>query len=139
MKGCNDTKKVEAMAEAGGEFLIHSYSRAEALADGVLIDVSRTASEAGFRYPVAVTREVFDRYVTVSPEAEWNDESGRLWDLVWMTRYAIRQAKQPTDTVPVELRVQNTEGPPELVRLKAVCGPGDEGEPTIVIMMPHES
>jgi hypothetical protein len=36
--------------------LIHSYSRAQAIADGVLIDVSATAREAGIRCPVALTR-----------------------------------------------------------------------------------
>src|SRR5262249_42765183 len=36
--------------------LIHSYTRAGALRDGVLIDVSATAKEAGFNYPVALTR-----------------------------------------------------------------------------------
>ena len=29
--------------------LIHAYTRADALGDGVLIDVSQTAREAGFR------------------------------------------------------------------------------------------
>ena len=33
--------------------LIHRYSRADALRDGVLIDVSPTAREAGIRYPSA--------------------------------------------------------------------------------------
>ena len=33
---------------------IHRYTRAEAIRDGVLIDVSATAREAGFRYPVAL-------------------------------------------------------------------------------------
>jgi hypothetical protein len=43
---------------------IHSYSRAQAIADGVLVDV--TAKEAGFKYqPVALTRAVFDLYVKV--------------------------------------------------------------------------
>jgi hypothetical protein len=27
---------------------------------------------------------------------------------------------------------------PPLVRLKAVCGPGDQGEPVITVMMPNE-
>ena len=35
--------------------LIHRYTRAEAIADGVLIDVSAVAREAGIRYPVALT------------------------------------------------------------------------------------
>src|SRR4051794_36967081 len=43
--------------------LIHRYSRADALRDGVLIDVSPTAAEAGFRWPVALTRAVWERCV----------------------------------------------------------------------------
>lgn len=40
---------------------IHRYSRADALRDGVLIDVSAVAREAGIRYPVALTRAVWER------------------------------------------------------------------------------
>jgi len=32
----------------------------------------------------------------------------------------------------------NREHTPPLVRLKAVCGPGDRGEPVITIMLPDE-
>ena len=35
--------------------VIYSYSRAQALADGVLVDVSRMAAEANFRYPAAIS------------------------------------------------------------------------------------
>lgn len=41
--------------------LIHRYTRAEALRDGVLIDVSQTARDAGFRYPVALTAAAWAR------------------------------------------------------------------------------
>jgi hypothetical protein len=34
--------------------LIHRYTRADALRDGALIDVSAVAREAGIRYPVAL-------------------------------------------------------------------------------------
>jgi hypothetical protein len=37
--------------------LIHRYCCADALRDGVLIDVSETAREAGIRGPVAVALE----------------------------------------------------------------------------------
>ncbi len=36
--------------------IIHSYTRQEALRDGVLIDASATASEVGFKYNVALSR-----------------------------------------------------------------------------------
>src|SRR6185437_8267129 len=59
-------KKHERHAENCKPFgeVIYSYTRAQAIADGVLVDVSETAKEAGFKYPVALTRMVFDAYVT---------------------------------------------------------------------------
>ena len=35
--------------------VISAYTRQQAIADGVLVDVTTTASEAGFAIPVAVT------------------------------------------------------------------------------------
>ncbi len=41
--------------------LVHRYTRADALRDGVLIDLSATAKETGIRYPVALTRAGLSR------------------------------------------------------------------------------
>jgi hypothetical protein len=38
----------------------------------------------------------------------------------------------------VHVRNDNRERTPPLVRLKALCGPGDDGKPVITVMMPHE-
>src|SRR2546421_6162643 len=70
--------------------LIHSYTRADALRDGELIDVSATAREAGIRWPVALTRTVWERCVSVPAGVACQDEAGRLWDVVWLLAYAIR-------------------------------------------------
>jgi hypothetical protein len=48
--------------------LSHPYSRAEASADDVLVDVSTTARDEGIRFPVALTGAVWERRVTVPPE-----------------------------------------------------------------------
>jgi hypothetical protein len=42
--------------------------------------------------------------------------------------------------VPFALHVRNDsrERTPPLVRLKAVCGPGDDGEPVLTVMRPDE-
>jgi hypothetical protein len=58
--------------------LIHRYTRADAIRDGVLIDVSVVAREAGVRYPVALTRAVWERCVAVPPGVLCQDEAGRL-------------------------------------------------------------
>ena len=39
--------------------VVASYSRAQAIEDGVLIDVTSMAGEAGFKWPVALTHAVW--------------------------------------------------------------------------------
>jgi hypothetical protein len=38
----------------------------------------------------------------------------------------------------VHVHNDNRERTPPLVRLKAVCGPGDQGEPVVTVLMPQE-
>jgi hypothetical protein len=119
--------------------LIYRYSRAQAIEDGVLIDVSTVAREAGITYPVALTRAAWGRCVTVPPGVECQDEAGRLWDVLFLLALAIRRSDGgPEVHFGVHVRDSNREGMPPLVRLKAVCGPGDAGEPVLTVMMPEE-
>ena len=62
--------------------LIYRYTRAQAIEDGVLIDVSAVACEAGIAYPVALTSAAWGRCVAVPPGVECQDEAGRLWDVL---------------------------------------------------------
>lgn len=121
---------------------IHTYTRAQAIEDGFLVDVSTVAREAGFRVPVALTRAVWERCVTVPIRADGSpvpcqDEAGRLWDVLWMAAFASGLAPASRRTIPVRLRVRQRAGHRN-IRLKAVCGPGDGGEPVITILMPEE-
>ena len=70
---------------------------------------------------------------------EGQDEQGRLWDILWMLRCAIaRDNRTESDRIDFQLLVRNDNRRPEEVTLKALCGPGDEAEPVITIMLPHE-
>jgi hypothetical protein len=119
---------------------IHRYTRADAIRDGVLIDVSATAREAGFRWPVALTAAVWARCVAVPPGVVCQDEAGRLWDVLTMLRFAVCGGKDGAREVRfgVHVRNDNRDSTPPLVRLKALCGPGDEGEPVVTVMLPNE-
>jgi len=119
--------------------VIYSYTRAQAIADGVLVDVTETARECGFRISVAVTARVWAEVVT-PPEnarAAGQSEAGRLWDVLWMLFVAIKGSTGGKDTLHYELLVSDGEKQ-VTVRLKSVCGPGDEGEPVLTILMPDE-
>ncbi len=119
--------------------VICRYTRAEALRDGVLIDVSAMAHEAGILYPVALSRAAWEKCVTLPPGVLFQDEPGRLWDVVWMLRCSCRgQGVGRVVAFAVHVRNDNRERIPPLVRLKAVCGPGDQGEPVITVLLPGE-
>jgi len=126
--------------------VIYGYTRKQAVADGVQVDVTKTAQEADIRFPMFITRAVYDAYVTVPAGVTGQDEAGRLWDVVWMTRFAILRSRSHTKAgaactrCPVALYVRNDNRRAKLVKLIAQCGPldMDDAQPAITVMMPDE-
>jgi hypothetical protein len=147
------------MTDFFGE-VISSYSRAEAIEDGVLVNLSgstfhfrerlgqplNVVEEAGIKFPVAMTIAAFEKTVSeIDGELPaGQDISGRIWDVLTMFRLAARNGGQlihfrvsVTNWVHVNGKaIHRTKQ--ELVTLKAVCGPGDDAEPVITIMLPNE-
>jgi hypothetical protein len=120
--------------------VIFSYTRKQAIEDGMQVDVSKTASEAGIRFPTFLTRSVFDAFVRVPHGVEGQDEAGRLWDILWMLRFAIKRADDGTSRISFDLLVRNDNRKPKRVGLFAVCGALDidDAQPSVTIMMPDE-
>ncbi len=119
------------------EDVIFAYTRAEALADGVLRDISQLAQEAGLRHPTAMTAAAWA--ATVEPPGDCPDQSieGRAWDVLQVLRLRakVAGASQRVDFV-VEVK-QNAVTWRDIT-LKAEVHPGDDGEPVITVMLPHE-
>ena len=121
------------------------YTRAQAIADGILVDVSETAREAGFKIPVAVTRGVWDRLVAL-PEGYrgFQDESGRLWDVLWMAHYyAVRASNRDRMRMCVLVRdirkdLRDSNRPPRKHFPIVAIGAGDRGKAAITIMFPED-
>ena len=130
-----------------GAEVISVYTRAQAVEDGALVDVSETAREAGIKFPVAVTAAVW------ADCCEWTEadekkkggygqsERGRLWDVISMLRFAISAGGKQGDHLLYKVsRIPRPGyGAKRLVTLKAICGPGDRPEPVITIMQSNES
>ena len=121
--------------------VIYCYTRAQAIADGVQVDVTQTAKEAGITFPVFLTRAVFDAYVAVPDGVTGQDETGRLFDICWMLRFAILRSRKEAGAactrVPVALYVRNDNRRAKLVQLMAQCGPRDvdDPQPAITVML----
>ena len=119
---------------------IYTYTRAQAIEDGVLVDVSQMAKEAGIKHPTALAARVWAQCVQVPADVPGQDESGRLWDILWVFRWAVsQQASGVANELQFGVGVQNeADEEPQIVRLKAHCGPGDDPAPVITIMFPDE-
>jgi hypothetical protein len=137
---------------------IHSYTRAQAIADGMLVDLTSATDDkgqllcpqAGFKVPVAITRIAWAK--TIEAGGSWKPDgegevlelkggqslTGRLWDLLWILRVASGKAAN-SDRVHFQVLVDvDGDGSREMVKLWAMCGPGDDARPVITIMLEGE-
>lgn len=119
--------------------LIYSYSRKEALEDGVLIDVSEIAKEAGFIIPTAVTSNLYETYVKPSDAVNQCGQSieGRLWDILHLLRLSIKDIEPDTSILFFHVNFLMQNGI-KRVQLKSVIAGGDNGEPVLTIMNENE-
>ena len=134
---------------------ISSYSRAQAIADGFLVDLSRSkeAREAGFVWPIAMTIAAYE--ATIAAGGTWEpiegtdgetqlvlpggqSPAGRLWDVLWMLKLAIKaQGGGRILEFSVFTDVRG-DGRKVRMRLRSVAGPGDTAAPVITIMLATE-
>lgn len=124
------------------------YTRAQALADGVLVDLTPTAATYGFKIPLACTSTVWHTIAwsqTIEERkrhATGQSTQGRLHDVLSMAAMAARAAVNAGESV-VQFAVlmvpeRGDETTPRQVDLRLVVGGGDESEPVLTLMFPNE-
>jgi Family of unknown function (DUF6573) len=147
--------------------VISVYTRQQAIDDGILVDCEQSPMgemrRQLMKWPLAMTATAFHRYVwPIEEKANLPpDQSleGRFWDVIWMFHAAVKGAVTARRIDPCNLlfdfycivadpalwpneRIDATarSGPEgmRLVTLKAVSGPGDDGEPVMTFMLPDE-
>ncbi|MGE4538974.1 MAG: DUF6573 family protein [Desulfovibrio sp.] len=119
--------------------VVYSYSRAQAIADGVLVDVTGEAKAIGFKLHTVVTDHLFHGYVEppVGLDGEGQSVTGRLHDLMVLALFAARKAMN-TDRVTFKVDFLMAPGRKETIEVVAHIGPGDYGEPVLTIMLPED-
>lgn len=130
--------------------VIYAYSRAQAIEDGNFVDVSQQAKHYGFRFPLAMTRGVWEDCVvwTDAEQAGYTMEQSeeiRLATLLQSAYAEIQRHKREDEGNALELCFAVCRLPRDPVNspalrldLKIHCGPGDNGEPVLTIMFPEE-
>ncbi|MGN5650966.1 DUF6573 family protein [Bacillus sp. Brlt_9] len=115
---------------------IHTYTRAEAIADGSLIDISNTAKEAGITIPIAITKRVFDFMVDNESEKDPKAMDWKTYDICSMLVYAAKRLPGNSEMLYPIVRICN--GEESTVNLKATILGGDNGEPVFTVSLPDE-
>lgn len=125
-----NTNDQDTAREIFGE-LIYSYTRAQALADGVLVDLSKRARACGIQYPTACTAGLWSLVETIpEPDREMREVAltVRISAVLSALLAGIRAAR---GTERVYFRALSA-------ALWAQCGPGDDGKPVITILCDGE-
>jgi uncharacterized protein DUF6573 len=134
--GVSNKKKKEADPIFGE--VIYSYTRKQAIADGVLVDVTTMAKEAGFTCNTVVTQSLWAAINKIPKNfASWESVDGRLWDVLWMARMAagspLNRGKQRL-TYQLIMHTRNLEPfHDQIIELVLDVGPGDQGEIVVTI------
>ena len=98
---------------------VSSYSRAQAIEDGVLVNITLQAKRQCFVYPFAITSALWDIC---------EDEEGVVQILKDLHREIKRSASGGDQLMFVALGIT----------IKCVVGPGDDPAPVITLMLEHE-
>ena len=135
----------EHSAESFFGNVISTYTRAQALENGVLVDAGPMAEEAGFLGPVVLTSAVWEDCVawtdTDNQRQAYQDQSARLWDLLSMAGFAIRANPSTSNQLLYEFYRVPRDGhstKAQLVQLKLIIGLGDHDEIVLTILQPTE-
>jgi hypothetical protein len=120
--------------------IIFSYTRADALADGVLIDLSPVAQTYGFKLPLAISDALYHGYA-MPPEGllgQGQSPEGRLHDLLTLAMMAARKSLGE-DRVYFDVAFLMKPGKPRaLVRVVLHVGSGDRGEAVLTLCLPED-
>lgn len=123
---------------------VFCFSRAKAIQEGELIDVTEAAIKAGFKLPVAVTHAAWSSYIERLEEDEHRqtikEREARLKDLLlrlyfecrcnpWQSSFLFRLLIIPKGIYSAK---------PTQIELKAIIGGDENGDAFITVMLPYE-
>lgn len=124
------------------------YTRSQAIADGVLVDLTDISRSYGFKIPMAATAAVWHTIAwhphteQAKSESTGQSTAGRLHDVLSIARLAANAAAQAgASVVQFEVLMVPVEGrstTPVAVSLRLVVSGGDDGEPVLTLMLPDE-
>ena len=112
---------------------IYSYSRRQAIEDGVLVDLTKIEIfRRSFRHHIACTDTVWSVIEGAMSQGS-QDLDGIAHDIAFTAIHAIRAQRTPSDRVVFSVAIAG-----RTHVLKLHIGPGDTPSPVMTLMLPSE-
>jgi uncharacterized protein DUF6573 len=111
----------------------------QALETGALIDVTPTAKQLGFSFPVTVTKPLWDVGIAPVKTLTQEEQAHRLRDVLMAFR--LRLATQPTISPLIDFPALLAFPPnnvPQPIPLFALIQPDEENRATVTLLLPNE-
>jgi hypothetical protein len=119
------------------DVLIFAYTRKDALANGVLVDITKRAKEVGFSVPIAVTSAVWHRFIEIPNAVFQPMETERVRKML-LALCDVVLADWEKGKWFFPLRVESALGKASMVTLKGVLAKDDDGAFAFTVMLPDE-
>ena len=133
----NDNPEQKALDPA------YTGSRADAIANDEIFDIGDMSRQVGFRWPVALTKAVWDDCVVWSDEDSKRQipqtEYARLYAVVSKCADFVRTRSPSSDRMRFRLERVPRDGKSKISRtviLQVLAHGGDDGEPVLTIRLP---
>ena len=141
------------MKDINGFEIIDVYSRKDAISDGVQIRIpDAIRMEAGIKFPMFVTKKVWEKYLVAPIEMKEQSFDGRVWDLLSIFRHFAPKTSSNKFTMQVIFRMPDKgnwekhevifEGDREMRAVNFECTieamDFDDASPVIIINCPGE-
>jgi len=110
---------------------ISVYTRAQAIEDGVLVQLPTDEALTPFKYPVAITAALWAEIERGAGKTDVMVRNGRIWDAGFMATLAGRRAGG--SDVFYRCKIGR-----KTFALWCNCGPDDSGAPCITIGFPED-
>ena len=104
--------------------VISSYSRAQAIDDGVLVDITEQARQQRFVFPMAMTSALWE-----SCKAKSADITANVKQILTQLHLEIKKAAPNCDQLKFVMLG---------LTIKCVVGPGDDPRPVMTLMLQNE-
>jgi len=117
----------------------YTFSRARAIEDGELIDVTKQAKELGIRFPTALSARLWAEAVAVSFESDEDSTKAEELRVKALLEQAVGQLESKQNKCD-RFKYLSTRliGISRELDLMAAISPGDDGREVLTVMFPNE-